>query len=88
MTIEPAEIEDYAVIANMLHALALKFIVPGMTSEAAATFLRANDEAALLAYRDAGHVTCLAVIDDQVAGFIAIRPPSHVFHLFQPMIYR
>lgn len=82
MTIRPAEIEDYAVIANMLHALALKFIVPGMTSEAAATFLRANDEAALLAYRDAGHANWVAVVDDQIAGFIAIRPPSHVFHLF------
>ena len=82
MTIQPAEIEDYAVIANMLHALALKFIVPGMTTEAAATFLRGNDEGALLAYRDAGHVTSVAVIDDQIAGFIAIRPPSHVFHLF------
>ena len=69
-------------IANMLHALALKFIVPGMTTEAAATFLRANDEAALLAYRDAGHVTSVAVIDEQIAGFIAVRPPSHLFHLF------
>lgn len=82
MTIRPAALEDFPVIANMLHALALKFIVPGMTTEAAADFLRSNDEAALLAYREAGHVTSVAVIDDQVAGFIAVRPPSHVFHLF------
>lgn len=82
MTIRPADQDDYPVLANMLHALALKFIVPGMTTEAAATFLRSNDEAALLAYRDAGHVTSVAVIDGQIAGFIAVRPPSHVFHLF------
>lgn len=82
MHMRPAEIADFPVIADMLHALALKFIVPGMTTEAASMFLRANDEQALLAYRDGGHVTSVAVIDDQIAGFIAVRPPSHVFHLF------
>ncbi len=82
MYIRPAEIADFPVIASMLHALALEFIVPGMTTGAASMFLRANDEEALLAYRVAGHVTSVAVIDDQIAGFIAIRPPSHVFHLF------
>lgn len=82
MHIRPAEQNDYPVMAHMLHGLALKFIVPGMTTEAAATFLRSNDEAALLAYRDAGHVASVAVIDDQIAGFIAIRPRNHVFHLF------
>jgi GNAT superfamily N-acetyltransferase len=80
--IRPARLDDMALLADMLHALAMRFIVPGMPPEAAATFLRENDGAALLAYRERGHATSLAEIDGVVAGFISIRPPSHLFHLF------
>ena len=66
----------------MLRTLAQTYIVPGMPVEAAATFLRANDEAGLLDYRAQGHVVSVAEVDGAIAGFIAIRPPSHLFHLF------
>lgn len=82
MQIRPAEIDDYPTMASMLHALATTFIVPDMTTEAAATFLRSNDAAALLAYRNDGHVSSVALVDGAIAGFITIRPPSHLFHLF------
>jgi GNAT superfamily N-acetyltransferase len=82
MQIRAADIDDYAGMAGMLHALATAFITPGMTTEAAATFLRSNDAAALLAYRRDGHLSSVALVDGVIAGFITIRPPSHLFHLF------
>jgi GNAT superfamily N-acetyltransferase len=82
ITLRPATASDYPALANLLQTLAKIFIVPGMPVEAAATFLRENDMAALLAYRERGHVIDVADIDGELAGFIAIRPPGHLFHLF------
>lgn len=82
MVIRPAGPADYKAMAAMLRELATAFIVPGMPPEAAATFLRENDEAALLAYREQGHLANVAEIEGELAGFIAIRPPSHLFHMF------
>jgi len=80
--IRPAADADYPAMAGILHALAIAFITPGMAPEAAATFLRENNEAALRAYRAQGHVASVAEIGGVLAGFIAVRPPSHLFHLF------
>jgi GNAT superfamily N-acetyltransferase len=82
ITLRPATAMDYPALADLLHALAQVFIVPGMPTEAAATFLRENDKEAMLAYRAQGHVVTVAEIGGELAGFIAIRPPSHLFHLF------
>jgi GNAT superfamily N-acetyltransferase len=82
ITMRPATAADYPALADLLHALALVFIVPGMPAEAAATFLRENDKDAMLAYRERGHVVTVAEIAGELAGFIAIRPPGHLFHLF------
>ncbi|WP_332876343.1 GNAT family N-acetyltransferase [Massilia sp. S19_KUP03_FR1] len=82
IVIRPAVDADYPAMAAMLRTLATAFIVPGMPPEAGATFLRDNDEAALRAYRDRGHVASVAEIEGRLAGYIALRPPSHVFHLF------
>lgn len=82
ITIRPAQPDDYPGLAALLHALAQTFIVPGMPREAATTFLRGNDTAALLAYRERGHLVRVAEVAGELAGFIAIRPPSHLFHLF------
>jgi ribosomal protein S18 acetylase RimI-like enzyme len=80
--IRPAQDDDYPVIAALLKTLALAFITPGMAPEAASTFLRENDADALRVYRTRGHVVSVAEIGGRIAGFIAIRPPSHLFHLF------
>jgi len=85
--IRPARFDDFTHLAELLRTLALRFIVPGMPAEATATFLRENDADALLAYRERGHVTTVAVVDGAVAGFLSLRPPSHVFHLFVDAAY-
>jgi GNAT superfamily N-acetyltransferase len=82
ITMRPATAADYPALADLLHALALVFIVPGMPVEAAATFLRENNKDAMLAHREKGHVVTVAEIAGELAGFIAIRPPGHLFHLF------
>ena len=82
IVIRSAADSDFPGMAHLLRTLATTFIVPGMPPEAAATFLRENDQPALLAYRAAGHVTRVADIDGALAGFISIRPPHHLFHLF------
>jgi GNAT superfamily N-acetyltransferase len=80
--IRPAQDADYPVVAALLKTLALAFITPGMAAEAASTFLRENDVDALRAYRTRGHVVSVAECDGVIAGFIAIRPPGYLFHLF------
>jgi GNAT superfamily N-acetyltransferase len=80
--LRPASDADFPALAHLLHDLACAFITPAMAPEVAATFLRENDEAALRAYRARGHVFTVAEIDGALAGFIAIRPPAHLFHLF------
>ena len=63
IVIRSAADSDFPGMAHLLRTLATTFIVPGMPPEAAATFLRENDQPALLAYRAAGHVTRVADID-------------------------
>lgn len=82
ITIRLAVSGDFPALARVLHDAACGFITPAMAPEVAATFLRENDQDALLAYRERGHVFRVAAIDGVIAGFIALRPPSHVFHLF------
>jgi ribosomal protein S18 acetylase RimI-like enzyme len=80
--LRPAVGADFPALAQLLHDLACRFITPAMAPEVASTFLRENDAAALLGYRERGHVFRVATIAGEIAGFIALRPPSHVFHLF------
>lgn len=80
--LRPVVDADFPALAQLLHASACAFITPAMAPEVAATFLRENDETALLAYRERGHVFTVAEIAGDVAGYIAIRPPTHLFHLF------
>lgn len=80
--LRPAVDADFPALAQLLHRLACAFITPAMATEVAATFLRENDEAALRACRDLRHVFTVAEIAGDLAGYIAIRPPTHLFHLF------
>ncbi|MEN3276394.1 MAG: hypothetical protein V7631_2184 [Massilia sp.] len=82
MLIRPPLDADLPAMARLLRASALEFIVHESPPEGACTFLRENDEAGLRAYLHAGHVYHLALAEDALAGFIAIRDNSHVFHLF------
>jgi len=82
MLIRPFEASDLAACARLLHASASEFIVHESSREGACTFLRENDAAGIRGYVAAGHVYHVADATGELAGFIAIRDNSHVFHLF------
>jgi len=69
-------------IAALLRELALEFIVHESTPEGAATFLAENDQMGVRTFLALGHVYHVALDDGELAGFIAIRDNSHLFHLF------
>ncbi|MFC4931262.1 GNAT family N-acetyltransferase [Massilia sp. GCM10023247] len=82
MIIRPCEDPDLPAMARLFRASALEFIVHESPREGACTFLRENDEAGLRAYVRSGHAYHVALEEDELAGFIAIRNNDHLFHLF------
>ena len=82
MLIRPIQENDVPVVACLLKVLARQFIVNESTPEGAATFLRENDEGAIRRYIAIGHVYHVAEQDGEIAGFIAVRERSHLFHMF------
>lgn len=82
MLIRPLDASDLPACARLLHESASEFIVHESSPEGACTFLRENDEDGLRGYVAAGHVYHVAFDAGELAGFIAIRANSHVFHLF------
>ena len=69
-------------IAALLRELALEFIVHESTAEGAATFLAENDQMGVRKFLQLGHVYHVALDEGRLAGFIAIRDNSQLFHLF------
>jgi GNAT superfamily N-acetyltransferase len=82
MLIRPLHESDLPAIARLFRELALEFIVHESPPEGAATFLRENDEEGLRGHLARGHVYHVAEVDREVAGFIAVRERSHLFHMF------
>jgi GNAT superfamily N-acetyltransferase len=82
MLIRPIEESDIPEVARLLNVLSREFIVHESTPEGASTFLRENDEAGIRGYIAMGHVYHVADIDGEIAGFIAIRERTHLFHMF------
>lgn len=82
MQIRPVEQGDIPAVACLFKVLAREFIVHESTPEGAATFMRENDEEAIRRYIEAGHVYHVADSDGEIAGFIAVRDRSHLFHMF------
>ena len=82
MQIRPFDAPDLVACARLLRAAAIEFIVHESPPEGACTFLRENDEDGIRGYVAAGHVYHVAEDGGEIAGFIAIRDDSHVFHLF------
>jgi GNAT superfamily N-acetyltransferase len=76
------ESADIPAAAHLLRELAREFIVHESPAEAACTFLRENDEDGIRGYIAAGHVYHVADTGTGLAGFIAVRDNSHLFHLF------
>jgi GNAT superfamily N-acetyltransferase len=82
MLIRPLEHGDIPAAARLLRSLALEFVVNEATTEEASTFLRENDEEGLRGFVERGYVYHVALIDGEVAGFVAVRERSHLYHLF------
>jgi GNAT superfamily N-acetyltransferase len=73
---------DIPAAARLLREQAREFIVHEFSVEAACTFLRENDEDGIRGYVARGHVYHVADTGTELAGFIAMRDGSHLFHLF------
>jgi GNAT superfamily N-acetyltransferase len=73
---------DIPHVARLLRVLAREFILHESPPEGAATFLRENDADAVRANVARGMVYHVAQAGDELAGFIAMRERSHLFHLF------
>ena len=82
MQIMPIGDADIPAVARLLKELAKQFIVHESTPEGAATFLRENDETGLRGFIASGHVYHVAIVDGELAGFIAVRERKHLFHMF------
>ena len=82
MLIRPLEQSDIPEVARLFRELAAEFIVHESPPEGAASFLRENDEEGVRGFVERGHVYHVAVEGDQLAGFIAMRDNTHLFHMF------
>jgi GNAT superfamily N-acetyltransferase len=82
MLIRPLEAADIPAVAGLLRELAREYIVHESPPQGASTFLAENDEMGVRGFLARGHVYHVAVIDGELAGFVAVRDHSHLFHLF------
>src|SRR5947209_8762958 len=82
MLIRAMQSADIPAAARLLHDLACEFIVHESPKQEAATFLREHDEDGIRAYLACGYVFHVADAGGALAGFIAVRDASHLFHLF------
>lgn len=82
MDIRPLVNTDIAAIAALLQTLSREFIVHESSPEGASTFLAENNELGIRGYVARGHAYHVAIVDGELAGFVAVRDNSHLFHLF------
>lgn len=86
MEIRKATLNDATEIENLIRILALKFITPEFTPEAATHFLNANNQAAISGFMQQGFVYFVAentaATGAEIIGCIGMRNHSHLYHLF------
>jgi GNAT superfamily N-acetyltransferase len=82
MLIRLLEDADIPAVARLFRDSACEFIVHESPPEGAARFLRENDEEGLRVHLGRGYVYHVALVDGVLAGFIAVRDVTHLFHLF------
>ena len=69
-------------MAQLLHSLCKQLVLHECAAEDAARFLATHDEQQIRAAASAGPCFYVAEIAGELAGFIAIREPRHVFYMF------
>ncbi|QYF93360.1 GNAT family N-acetyltransferase [Massilia sp. PAMC28688] len=87
MLIRPMTDADLPAAASLMRELSLEFILHEGSADAAAFFTAENDEAGLRGFMAAGTVYYAAEIDGALAGFIALRGNSHVYHMFVDKVH-
>jgi GNAT superfamily N-acetyltransferase len=78
MQIRPLADDDISTVAALFQSSAREFIVP----EGCDWFLRENDEDGFRAHVAQGYVYHVARIGAELAGFVAVRDLTHLYHLF------
>lgn len=82
MQIRPIIETDIAAVARLIRSLSEQFIVHESAPDAAAAFVREHDQDAVRRNIGAGMVYHVAESDAMLAGFIAVRDNTHLFHMF------
>ena len=82
MQIRPIIETDIAAVARLIRLLSEQFIVHESAPDAAAAFVREHDQDAVRRNIGAGMVYQVAESDAMLAGFIAVRDNTHLFHMF------
>ena len=80
--------DDIPAVAALMRALSEEFIVHDSAPEVQAAFILENNAAGIRRFVDAGMDYRIAVVDGCIAGFIAMRDNSHVFHMFVEKAYQ
>ena len=82
MLIRPLIPDDIPATAALLRRAAEEFILHESTPEGAAAFLAEQSEDAIRGFVARGFAYHVAELEGRLAGFIAIRERTHVYHLF------
>ncbi|MEO7495176.1 MAG: GNAT family N-acetyltransferase [Massilia sp.] len=82
MLIRQLQDSDVPAVASLLRQQALDFILHESTPEGRATFLRENDEEGIRRLLGAGMCYHVAIEDEALVGFVAVRDAHHLFHMF------
>lgn len=81
MLIRPLEDHDIPAVAALFQAAAREFIVHE-SPDGAPQFMAENDDAGVRSRVAAGYVYHVCCIGDTLAGFVAVREATHLYHLF------
>jgi GNAT superfamily N-acetyltransferase len=87
MRIRPIQDTDFPTLAALIRSLSEQFIMHESHPEAAADFVRENDEDCLRGFVRAGMAYHVAEREGAIAGFIALRDQGHIYHLFVDQAY-
>jgi len=82
MDIRPATLDDSENISKLISRLSEKFIAHEFTRAGAQELLNSMTPRAIEKYIRSGYEYHVAEVDGRVAGVIAMRDNSHLYHLF------
>lgn len=82
MKIRLATVDDAPRISSLIRDLAKEFIVHEFSEEATSALLGSMDDPAIRRYIESGYRYHVAEEDGELAGVVAVRDNSHLYHLF------